>query len=184
MIQIILFSITFIALFLEAVTDIKTREVPDWINYGTIFAGIGIRTLYSSLTSDWIFLLYGLAGLGLFMGVLNMIPYLQLLGLAPTIILAIVKAIETNSGIWDMIGLTLLVFVIVQLIQDSLIVPKIMGNATGLSPVMILLSLSIWGKLLGMLGLLIALPMTCLSLTYYGRFLNKINSDDIKVKSF
>ena len=69
MIQIILLSIAFIALFLGAVTDIKTREVPDWINYGIIFAGIGIRTLYSSLTSDWTFLFYGLAGLGVFMAI-------------------------------------------------------------------------------------------------------------------
>jgi predicted PurR-regulated permease PerM len=46
-----------------------------------------------------------------------------------------------------------------------------MGRMTGFSPAIILLSLSIWGKLLGIFGLLIALPMTCLLLAYYRRFL-------------
>jgi predicted PurR-regulated permease PerM len=48
-------------------------------------------------------------------------------------------------------------------------VPRILGKAMGLSPAVMLLSLSVWGKLLGMLGLLIALPMTCLVLAYYRR---------------
>jgi len=42
-----------------------------------------------------------------------------------------------------------------------------------LNAAVILLSLSIWGKLLGMLGLLIALPMTYLLLSYYRRFIVK-----------
>jgi len=46
-----------------------------------------------------------------------------------------------------------------------------MGKVTGLSPAMIMLSLSIWGKILGLLGLIIALPMTYLLLAYYRRFL-------------
>lgn len=69
MIFIILLSIAFIALVLGTFTDIKTREVPDWINYGIIFGGIGIRALYSVITFDWWFLIYGLAGLGLFVGI-------------------------------------------------------------------------------------------------------------------
>ena len=69
------------------------------------------------------------------------------------------------------LALTGLVFAVVQIIQDAVLVPKIMGRVTGLSPAMILLSLSVWGKLLGVFGLLIALPMTCLLLAYYRRFL-------------
>jgi predicted PurR-regulated permease PerM len=64
-----------------------------------------------------------------------------------------------------------LVFVVVQTIQDTILVPRIMGKKMGLSPAMILLSLSVWGKLLGMLGLLIALPATCLLWAYYQRVL-------------
>ena len=46
-----------------------------------------------------------------------------------------------------------------------------MGDATGLNPAAILLSLSVWGKLLGLLGLLIAIPITSIMISYYRRFL-------------
>ncbi len=70
--------------------------------------------------------------------------------------------------------LVMLVFGIIQLIQDMILTPKIMGDVTGLNPAIILLSLSIWGKLLGMLGLIIALPMTTLLIAYYRSFLQKV----------
>ncbi|MBW1671027.1 MAG: AI-2E family transporter [Deltaproteobacteria bacterium] len=110
--------------------------------------------------------------LGLLIGILNMVPYLQLIGLIPAFLLALVHAVETGSSFWVVLGLTGSVFVVVQIIQDTLLVPKIMGRVTGLSPAIILLSLSIWGKLLGFFGLIIALPMTCLILAYYRRFLS------------
>ncbi|MCK5740021.1 AI-2E family transporter, partial [bacterium] len=48
-----------------------------------------------------------------------------------------------------------------------------MGKITGLSPAVILLSLSIWGKLLGFLGLLLAIPITALLWATYNDFLVK-----------
>jgi predicted PurR-regulated permease PerM len=48
-----------------------------------------------------------------------------------------------------------------------------MGKATGLNPAIILLALSVWGKLLGFLGLLLAIPLTVLAWTYYQRYLHK-----------
>jgi len=109
--------------------------------------------------------------LGLFIGVLNMVPYLQIIGFIPALILALIHALETGGSIWGMMGLVALVFAVVQTIQDAFLTPKIMGKVTGFSPAIILLSLSIWGKILGFLGLIIALPMTCLILAYYKRFL-------------
>ncbi len=111
--------------------------------------------------------------LGIFIGFLNMIPYLQNIALLPAIFLAMLKSLETGQNFWAVLGLVLLVFFIVQEIQDWILVPKIMGDATGLNPAIILLSLSIWGKMLGMLGLLIALPMTYLLLSYYRRLIAK-----------
>ena len=109
--------------------------------------------------------------LGLLIGILNMVPYLQIIGLIPAFLLALVHAVETGSSFWVTLGLTGSVFVVVQIIQDTVLVPRIMGRVTGFSPAIILLSLSIWGKLLGFFGLIIALPMTCLLLAYYRRFL-------------
>ena len=112
-------------------------------------------------------------GLGLFIGLLNMVPYLQLLGFIPTIILAIVKAADTGQNFWMIMLLALIVFVVVQVIQDTILVPRIMGHVTGLNSAIILLSLSIWGSLLGILGMIIALPMTTLLINYYQKYVIK-----------
>lgn len=111
--------------------------------------------------------------LGLTIGALCMVPYLHNLGVIPAVFLALMKSLETGSNFWLMLLFVAIVFGVVQMINDFILTPKIMGNATGLNAAVILLSLSVWGKLLGMLGLLIALPMTYLILTYYRRFINK-----------
>lgn len=103
-------------------------------------------------------------GLGLFIGALNMVPYLQVIGFVPTIVLAILKASDTGGNFWIIIASAIAVFIIVQAIQDGFIVPRVMGKITGLNPAIILLSLSIWGSLMGMLGMIIALPLTTLML--------------------
>jgi predicted PurR-regulated permease PerM len=117
-------------------------------------------------------------GLGLFIGALNMVPYLQIIGYIPTVMLAILKSADTGQNFWVIIASATAVFVVVQIIQDSLIVPKVMGKITGLNPAIILLSLSVWGSLMGILGMIIALPMTTLLLSYYQRFI--INREPIK----
>jgi predicted PurR-regulated permease PerM len=114
--------------------------------------------------------------LGLFVGLLNMVPYLQIIGLIPAALLALVHAIHAGVNIWLVLGLTGLVFVVVQIIQDVILVPRIMGKVTGLNPAMMMLSLSIWGKLLGLLGMIIALPVTCLLLVYYRRLIHSTPS--------
>lgn len=119
--------------------------------------------------------------LGLFIGLLNLIPYLQTLGLIPMLLLSLLKAAETGGSFWLIFGSALLVLCVVQGIQDLFLTPKIMGKAMGLNPAIILLSLSIWGTLLGFVGLIVALPLTTLSLSYYKRFIlmeqSKIESE-------
>lgn len=112
-------------------------------------------------------------GLGLFIGILNLVPYLQLLGFVPTIILAAIKAAETGQSFWFILLCALAVFAVVQLIQDLYLTPRIMGKVMGLNPAVILLSLSVWGSLLGAIGLIIALPLTTLLLSYYRLFILK-----------
>ena len=79
--------------------------------------------------------------LGIFVGLLNFVPYLQNVGFIPATFLALMYSLETGEGFLTMMGLVLLVFGVVQLIQDAFLTPKIMGDATGLNPAMILLSL-------------------------------------------
>lgn len=116
-------------------------------------------------------------GLGMFIGALNMVPYLQIIGFIPTVMLAILKAADTGGNFWIIIASAMAVFIIVQAIQDGFIVPRVMGKITGLNPAIILLSLSIWGSLMGMLGMIIALPLTTLMLSYYQRYI--INKENI-----
>ena len=110
-------------------------------------------------------------GLGMFIGLLNMVPYLQLVGFIPAILLAIVKAADTGQNFWLIMLMVLIVFAVVQIIQDTFLTPKIMGHVTGLNSAIILLSLSIWGSLLGILGMIIALPLTTLLITYYQKYI-------------
>ena len=119
-------------------------------------------------------------GLGLFIGVLNLIPYLQLVGFIPTTILALVKAADTGQNFWIILLCALAVFAVVQTIQDVILTPRIMGHVMGLNPAIILLSLSIWGSLLGIIGLIIALPLTTLLISYYRRFILKETDQDIQ----
>ena len=115
--------------------------------------------------------------LGLFVGFLNLIPYLQTIGIIPMVLLSLLKSAETGENFWIIFGLSLLVLGIVQTIQDLYLTPKIMGKAMGLNPAIILLSLSIWGTLLGFIGLIVALPLTTLCLSYYKRFILSENID-------
>lgn len=112
-------------------------------------------------------------GFGLFIGLLNMVPYLQLIALIPTVLLALLKAADTGQNFWWILFLALMVFAVVQIIQDAVITPKVMGKAMGLNPAIILLSLSIWGSLMGIVGMIIALPATSLLISYYRRYVIK-----------
>jgi len=109
--------------------------------------------------------------LGLMIGLMNMVPYLQIVGLVPAILLAVLRAVETEASPLLMLLGVLVVFAVVQLIQDTLLTPRIIGKTTGLRPAVILLAITVWGKLLGPLGLVLAIPLTCLAFAYYRRII-------------
>ncbi|MCU4175199.1 AI-2E family transporter [Carboxylicivirga sp. N1Y90] len=108
--------------------------------------------------------------MGLFIGALNIIPYLQIVGIIPALLLALLKAMETQQSFWHVALMVIIVIAIVQLIQETILTPRILGKAYGMNPAIVLLSLSIWGSLMGLLGMLLALPLTALIMSYYKRF--------------
>ena len=116
-------------------------------------------------------------GIGLIIGVLNLVPYMQALGIPPCILLGLIQSAESGRPVWVVMLCIAAVFIIVQTIQDMVLVPKIMGNVTGMGPAWILLSLSVWGALLGFVGMIIALPVTTLLVSYYKRFVLHISDD-------
>ena len=112
-------------------------------------------------------------GLGILIGILDMVPYLHTLALIPTAFLAAMKASETGQSYWIVFGSAVLVFCVVQVIIDGIVTPKVMSNRMGLNPAVLLLSLSVWGALLGFIGLIIALPATTVIILYWKRYITK-----------
>ena len=148
-----------------------TEDVERGMN--SYFRGQGTVAFIVGVLFSIGFLIVGMPmaiGLGMFMGFLNLVPYLQNLGFLPMALLALLKAADTGENFWWIFLSGALVVGVVQIIQDTILVPKIMGSAMGLNPAVILLSLSVWGSLLGFIGLIIALPLTTLLISYYKRF--------------
>lgn len=112
-------------------------------------------------------------GLGILIGILSLIPYVHGLAFIPMIFLSLLKAADTGQNFWIIFASSVAVFIVVQAITDMVLTPKIMGKAMGLNPAVILLSLSVWGALLGFIGLIIALPLTTLIIAYYQRYITK-----------
>lgn len=101
--------------------------------------------------------------LGMSIGLLNVVPYLgTILGLGFTMPTAYLQP----EGSFLLMGLTLLVFVLVQIIEGYLLTPKIMGKQTGLHPVTIIIAIFFWGTALGgILGMVLAIPLTAFFVT-------------------
>ena len=117
-------------------------------------------------------------GLGILIGILDLVPYLHTFALIPTALLALLKAADTGQNSWIILISAVAVFAIVQVIIDMIVTPKIMGKAMGLNPAILLLSLSVWGALLGFIGLIIALPLTTLLIAYYQRYVTRELDED------
>lgn len=112
-------------------------------------------------------------GLGILIGIMDLVPYLHTFALIPTAFLAMLKAADTGQNFWYVFGLAVGLFILVQIITETIVIPKIMGKAMGLNPAILLLSLSVWGALLGFIGLIIALPLTTLIIAYWQRYVTK-----------
>ena len=143
------------------------------INMNAYFRGQGLIALCVGILFAIGFTLIGMPmGLvmGLIIGVLNLVPYMQALGIPPCIILCLVQSAQTGQPVWLTLLLMAIVFIVVQTFQDMFLTPKIMGKVTGLGPAAILLSLSFWGALMGVVGMIIALPLTSLALSCYRHY--------------
>ena len=121
-------------------------------------------------------------GLGILIGILDLVPYLHTFALIPTALLALLKAADTGQNFWIIFATAVAVFAIVQIIIDLIVTPYVMGKAMQLNPAILLLSLSVWGALLGFIGLIIALPATTLLMAYYQRYITRENEEIDEIK--
>lgn len=107
------------------------------------------------------FTLIGLKGgvlIGLSLGLLNIVPFLgTLIGL---LIVLPLSYFQTSGGL-QLLGLSMLVFTVVQLVESWLLTPKIMANRSGLHPALVVISVFFWGSALGgITGMILAVPLT------------------------
>lgn len=110
--------------------------------------------------------------MGILVGILYMIPYFQYITLIPVAIICAVYSLSGEVTFISMFGRSLLVYLVSQCICDYILTPHIMGKEMGMNAAIILLSLSIWGSLLGIIGMIIALPVSSLMMAYYERYIS------------
>lgn len=97
--------------------------------------------------------------LGLGIGLLNVVPYLgSIIGLSTVLPLAYFQG---DSGGLTLVLLALGVFAFVQMVEGYFLTPRIMGQTTGLHPMVIIVAIFFWGTALdGILGMILAIPLT------------------------
>jgi len=113
---------------------------------------------------------YG-AIIGITLGFLNIIPYLgNIIGLATALPLAFFQG---GGGI-GRVAAVLVVFALVQSIEGYFLTPKIMGDRTGLHPVVIIIAIFFWGSALGGIsGMILAIPLTAFLVVFWRLALDK-----------
>jgi predicted PurR-regulated permease PerM len=90
--------------------------------------------------------------LAIIAGILELLPYIgPVLSAIPAVILAFFQA--PILALW-----VLILYIVVQQLENYLLVPIIMKKVVGLNPVVVIISLLIGGKLLGILGIILAVP--------------------------
>lgn len=154
--------------FLEQLSNDVAHNMRGYFR-GQVLVAISNGVMFS--IGFWIIGLPMPVGMGIFVGVLSFIPYIQVLGILPAALLSLLHMADTGNSFLGMMALVIVVYVVVQVLQDTIFTPRIMGQIMGLSPAVVLLSLSVWGYIAGIIGLMVALPLTTLMLTYYQRYI-------------
>jgi predicted PurR-regulated permease PerM len=113
--------------------------------------------------------------LGVVAGVFNIIPYM---GLVASLIPALVIAIFSASPLVSLLKI-LAVFAVVQVLDGSVIGPRVVGEAVGLHPVWVLLALAVSGYFFGFVGLLIAVPLAVLVKLVLGYALDRYRASSL-----
>ena len=154
---------------LEVANDVK-------VNMNHYFRGQGVVALFAMVFYCFGFWIVGMPlaiPMGVLVGILYMIPYFQYVTLIPVAVICFVFSLGGTMDFLPMLGKCGLVYVVSQCLCDYVITPHVMGKELGMNPAVILLALSVWGSLLGIIGMIIALPLTSLIMTYYERYISK-----------
>ncbi len=116
--------------------------------------------------------------MGIIVGILYMIPYFQYVTVIPVAVICFICSLGGEISFISMFGKCLMVYLVSQGVCDYIITPHIMGKEMGLNP-------AVWGSLLGIIGMIIALPVTAIIMAYYERYISEpapVSADDKEKK--
>jgi predicted PurR-regulated permease PerM len=135
--------------------DVFTRQVTGFFQGQLVIAVIMGAMLAVGFAA------IGLKGgilIGLVLGLLNIVPFL---GTLVGLLIVLPMAYFQPEGSLQLLGLSLLVFTFVQLVESWLLTPRIMANRSGLHPALVVISVFFWGTALGgIIGMILAVPLT------------------------
>lgn len=169
----------FLGSFLPRRRRLEIAEVGEQIRGHVYVFFKGQLTVACILTLFYILglLLIGLPSaivVGLISGLLSVVPYL---GVATGIVLSLVITVVTDPGWWPVLKV-LIVFSVVQTLEGTVLTPRIVGESLGIHPLGVMLALIIGGQLLGLLGLIIAIPAAAALRVLFRSILNELNEPD------
>lgn len=163
---------------LRVLIPLESTEKPDLLRKTNLLMKAYFRS--QSLVAFLVGVLYAIAfgaigfpmGIvfGLFIGILNMVPYLQVASMPIAFFLGIIYSFDTGLPFWEVVLIIAGIYLLIQIVEDMFIIPKIVGTEMNLPPVLILLSISVWGKLLGFIGLVCAIPFTCIVIAVFQEY--------------
>ena len=105
--------------------------------------------------------------LALFAGVTNIVPVIG------PIIAGLIIALIASLDSWLKAALVLIIFIIIQQIEGNILTPILTRRFIGLPPVLVLISLLVGGKLWGVLGAILAIPLAGIAFEFTRDFLKK-----------
>ena len=167
---------SFLAVFSEAAQknilyfiDVFTRQVTGFFQGQLVIAVIMGVMFAAGFTA------IGLKGgilVGLVLGLLNIVPFL---GTLVGLLIVLPLAYFQPDGSLNLVGLSLLVFLVVQLVESWLLTPKIMANRSGLHPALVVISVFFWGTALnGIIGMILAVPLTAFLVAVWAQAKNSL----------
>ena len=94
--------------------------------------------------------------LGVFAGLANLIPYVgPIAGAVPAVIVAVLGSGNLGSALPVIIA-----YIILKLLDDFVVAPYVVASSVEMHPVIVLIAIMVGGELFGVLGMLLAVPVT------------------------
>lgn len=147
--------------------DFKHSFIPYFRQRGKI-------VLFYTVLFTAAFSIIGLPGalvLGILSGLFCFVPYLQYLTLLPLALGSLVLTMENGHPFYLYFGIILALFVAASIFEELVLYPRLIERSLAMNPVVMMLAISVWGAVLGLFGVLIALPLTALLVLYVKRIL-------------